>query len=413
MVRKSWRRWIVCLLLPSSCVVSALDTNLGERQEDTSAESGRAGDQAGNPSGGTGVGGGSHFGGASRLTGVDAPIGGATTSSGGEGGRSVDSTPAAQGGVGPSATTGGAAAGGSTATTGGAAAGGSTATTGGAAAGGSTATTVVVNEPPVGCEGVLVFAPAIDEALRASVGAMPNEALNWERLKNVTSLSVASRSLRSLAGVRCLTGLIELDVSRNLLTSLAEISSLPSLAVLDVSDNSISALTALATIGSLEELYIGHNFRTDGAALDLSVLVHLPRLRRLYAPNSAVASIAGLVNHPALERVELANDDLESVAGLGTLPKLRILDFDVQSSRLCRRTRKPSCTRRAIAQESAASWRGVAQRRVCARVAHVAQGPRRFFQLRSRLCARHADSNAHVPRRQQLRFCPRPRDSSD
>ena len=161
--------------------------------------------------------------------------------------------------------------------------------------------------------------PELEKAICETLG-ITREELSGELIaRDLRSLVVVGRQIRSLQGLEVAENLDTLVLKNNLISDLSPLSDLPSLRILDLSGNRISSLRDLASLSrsrmekrimEIKSALEDHKFPKDQKAeIILELSENLQRLKR--GPWS-------------LQKINLANNRLLGLSGIGELTSLDI-----------------------------------------------------------------------------------------
>ena len=167
-------------------------------------------------------------------------------------------------------------------------------------------------------------------------------------LPNLTSLTLSSCGLSTIAALEGAEKLTYLDLSSNTVRNMEVLSQMNTLKELNLQHNAVTGLEALSTLTNLEKLNIGFNSVTD-----LSPLSSCLKLNWLAADNNALTTIDGveklnLLSHLSVDynkitdvsivaacsemaNLSIANNQISDISHLSALTKLDILDFSYNS----------------------------------------------------------------------------------
>ena len=188
---------------------------------------------------------------------------------------------------------------------------------------------------------------ALERAVRATLGATPDDPLTCGRLAEVTRLHAVDAGISDLSGIENLVRLGELHVyGHNSIRDVAPLAQLTALSDLNLARNQIADVTHLAALRTLTSLDLYGNPVRDVAPLggltglvrvrigsgveltNLEALAALTRLSRLELVDDAVANLDALASLTQLTRLSLQNNahltDLTPLAGLANLEILEL-----------------------------------------------------------------------------------------
>ena len=168
--------------------------------------------------------------------------------------------------------------------------------------------------------------PELEKAICETLG-ITREELSGELIaRDLRSLVVVGRQIRSLQGLEVAENLDTLVLKNNLISDLSPLSDLPSLRILDLSGNRISSLRDLASLSrsrmekrimEIKSALEDHKFPKDQKAeIILELSENLQRLKR--GPWS-------------LQKINLANNRLLGLSGIGELTSLVHLDVSANA----------------------------------------------------------------------------------
>lgn len=154
--------------------------------------------------------------------------------------------------------------------------------------------------------------------------SIQGELINIKSLSHLTELRVVGGSLNEdeLTAIGQLTGLKRLTLSDCGLSSIASLSHMNQLEYLDLSQNTIRNLKVIADMQELQELYLNNNVVTD-----LSNLTGLTKLRILDLSYNDLKSVDPLLTDTALTYLNLAHNQVSDVQTLSSLHALVELDI--------------------------------------------------------------------------------------
>lgn len=154
--------------------------------------------------------------------------------------------------------------------------------------------------------------------------SVQGELINVKGLSHLTELRVVGGSLNEdeLTAIGQLTGLKRLTLSNCGLSSIASLSHMNQLEYLDLSQNTIRNLKVITDMQELQELYLNNNVVTD-----LSSLAGLTKLKILDLSYNDLKSVDPLLTDTALTYLNLAHNQVTDVQTLSSLHTLVELDI--------------------------------------------------------------------------------------
>ena len=151
----------------------------------------------------------------------------------------------------------------------------------------------------------------------------------FERLRNLTFISLQERDIVDVSPFLGLNSLRHLDLSGNAISDISPLQGLPQLVVLALNANHLTTLPVI-DMPKLRRLYLSHN-----AITDLQGVRGMVNLRRLVLDNTAynnadyegIASLDGLQYLKRLDHIEVAGVQLRSAEQVGELSLLRTINL--------------------------------------------------------------------------------------
>ena len=204
----------------------------------------------------------------------------------------------------------------------------------------SSVITVTIGDP------VIKFTDSFfEEILKWNLGIPAGQPITKEKMKELKSLSVQSRSISSLSGLDHAINLQELRLSGNFISDITSLAKLINLQVLYLDNNRISDISPLAKLTNLQKLILSANQITDISPLanltnlqelwlnrnkitDISPLAKLTNLKVLYLDNNNITDIKPLVYNPGLgegDEIHLEGNPLDRSEGSITMLYIQIL----------------------------------------------------------------------------------------
>jgi internalin A len=192
------------------------------------------------------------------------------------------------------------------------------------------------------------FADArLEDAVRATLGIGPDEALTCARLAQVTRLHAPDAGIADLAGIEnlvrlgelhiygnnsiqdvtpltFLSELSDLNLARNRIQDVAPLAAVRTLTSLDLYGNPIRDVAPLGELVGLVRLRVGSGERL----VNVEALARLSVLSRLELLDNAVGDVRALSSLAQLTRLALHNNPhLSDLAPLATLSNLEVLEL--------------------------------------------------------------------------------------
>ena len=175
----------------------------------------------------------------------------------------------------------------------------------------------------------LTFAdPALEKAIRASLGLADDEpitrriALRTKKLMLGGGGKEDSDKISDLTGLSAFANLEELDMPTNNISNIDELAELGKLQKLMLEKNKISDLTPLSNLSSLRSLEIAHN-----QIEDLSPIYTLDRLELLDVIHNKIDSIKGIGSMRKLHTLRMGRNQITDITPVGELQDLTDLSF--------------------------------------------------------------------------------------
>ena len=138
--------------------------------------------------------------------------------------------------------------------------------------------TITINVPPP------IPDPATwmpDANLRTAVGASLNlsqgETLTQAKMRNLTELKAAGRSISNITGIKYATNLTTARFAKNQISDISPLADLTQLTTLRLQNNQVSSISSLSRLTNLTELFLDNNQIAD--VTPLASLVNLTTLR--------------------------------------------------------------------------------------------------------------------------------------
>ena len=172
-------------------------------------------------------------------------------------------------------------------------------------------------------EEVTLSDPAVDAAVRETLGITDAETLMSDDLWNIASLTLPE-TVQSLEDLSYLTGLRSLTIQNISGLDFSPLSQLVELTELDLSGCTISSngLDAIASLTKLQRLRLN-----QCALTDISAFSPLTHLKELELSQNSITDVGVLSLMLDLEIVTLANNPVNSIAGLSACSKLTSVDI--------------------------------------------------------------------------------------
>ena len=170
--------------------------------------------------------------------------------------------------------------------------------------------TITINVPPP------IPDPATwmpDANLRTAVGASLNlsqgETLTQAKMRNLTELKAAGRSISNITGIKYATNLTTARFAKNQISDISPLANLTQLTTLRLQNNQVSSISSLSRLTNLTELFLDNNQIRD--VTPLASLVNLTTLRLAGNPFETAGA-----NTEALDTLRAAgvNIDIPAVA---------------------------------------------------------------------------------------------------
>ena len=184
-------------------------------------------------------------------------------------------------------------------------------------------------EGPYDPDEELTFAdPALEKAIRASLGLADDEpitrriALRTKKLKLGGGGKEDSDKISDLTGLSAFANLEELEMPTNNISNIDELAELGKLQKLLLENNKISDLTPLSNLSSLRSLEIAYN-----QIEDLSTVYILDRLELLDVIHNKIDSIKGIGSMRKLHTLRMGENQITDITPVGELKDLTYLSF--------------------------------------------------------------------------------------
>lgn len=183
-------------------------------------------------------------------------------------------------------------------------------------------TNVPILAPTQSCAAFPEFAfatfgdPGVEARVRTALGVGPVAPVRCSTLTGtvLTTLSVPSLGVTSVAGVQNLVHLRTLILTSNLISDISSLSGATSVVELRLENNFVSNIGAIAELSSLKTLLLAGNL-----VADLTPLAELAALTVVGLADNAIVDVGPLAGLTSLEELDLSGNQITSVAGIGGL----------------------------------------------------------------------------------------------
>ena len=169
-------------------------------------------------------------------------------------------------------------------------------------------------------------------AIESKLGKSSGDTITEAEMNGMTGqLSVGSRNISNLTGLKHATGITSLLAGSNQISNLSPLSGLTQLTTLELDSNPMTALSALKDLVNLTRLsarrrITGTNYRGP-TPLNLSFLTKLTKLEYLALDVWAIQDVSALENLTALEELYLRYNRITDISPLSSLTTLTDLQL--------------------------------------------------------------------------------------
>ena len=130
-------------------------------------------------------------------------------------------------------------------------------------------------------------------------------------LTKLTSLTLNSCTVSTIAPLAACVKLMHLDLSNNAIRNLDALQNMPELKTLVLHRNAVTSLTALSACANLEKLDVSNN-----SISDLSPIYELPKLTELNVSFNMVETLDGINGMKVISILNLGNNSLSDISAL-------------------------------------------------------------------------------------------------
>ncbi len=143
-----------------------------------------------------------------------------------------------------------------------------------------------------------------------------------KEIKGLTDLDLSNNTVRNLEPLMDMTTLVELNLQHNAVIKLDHLSGLVNLEKLDISFNSVTTLSPLVGCTKLAHLNAGNN-----SISSISDLTALPPLTWLSLQNNSLSDVSNLANCVTLVELNISGNAVSDIRSLSALTALEYFDF--------------------------------------------------------------------------------------